>query len=87
MEPKSLLLHLHVTWLSMVNSFLTPTVHALISHYEHFTLEIKLTLNARSKNILYKDSSLSLHYQKQNPTKVTCVKPDILYVSPTTTLC
>jgi len=36
---------------------------------------------------LHKDSSLSLYYQQQNPTKVTCVKPDILYVSPNTTVC
>jgi hypothetical protein len=89
MELEGSLPHSHVTWPSMVKSFLTSTVHALISHYEHFTLEIKLTLNVRSKNIIHKDtrSSLSLHYQQQNPMKVTCVKPDILYVLPTTTVC
>jgi hypothetical protein len=87
MEPEGSLSLSHVTWPSIVNSFLTSTVHALISHYEYFTLEIKPPLNARSKNIIYKDSSLPLHYQQQNPTKVTCVKPDILYVLPTTAAC
>ena len=60
-----------VTWPSTVNLFLTSTLHALISHYEHFTLEIKLTLYARSKNIIHKDSSLSLYYQQQNTMKDT----------------
>jgi hypothetical protein len=64
--------------------FVTLVLHAMISHCERFTLEMKCTLNARSKKIICKDSSLSLHYQQQNLMKVTCITTDIFYVSATT---